>query len=76
MVFLRDNPIDDDVIFEEYFVATNPLTGEEIELIPNGRETRICDDNKLEYIQLMYKKLSFLLSNLFSKDLNGKAKNQ
>jgi len=54
LAFLRDNPIDDDVIFEEYFVATNPLTGEEIELIPNGRETRICDDNKTEYIRLMY----------------------
>jgi len=53
LVFLRDNPIDDDVIFEEYFTVVNPMDNEEVELIPNGRETRICDDNKSEYIQLI-----------------------
>jgi len=53
LVFLRDNPIDDDVIFEEYFTVVNPMDGEEVELIPNGKETRICDDNKSEYIQLI-----------------------
>ena len=53
MIFLRDNAIDDDDIFEEYFTVVNPIDGEEVELIPNGRETRICDDNKAQYIKLM-----------------------
>jgi len=39
---------------EEYFVVYSSADGgEEIELVPNGKEIRICDSNKEEYIKLM-----------------------
>lgn len=51
--FLRENSIDKDDIFDEYFVVTSPIDGEEIELTPDGKDIRICDENKEEYIDLI-----------------------
>jgi len=52
--FLKETSIDNDDIFDEYFVVSSSTDGgEEIELVPNGKEIRICDSNKEEYIKLM-----------------------
>ena len=50
--FLKETSIDNDDIFEEYFVTALP-DGEEIELVPGGKEMKITDNNKEEYIKLM-----------------------
>jgi len=50
--FLKETSIDNDDIFEEYFVTALP-DGEEIELVPGGKEMKITDNNKEEYIKLI-----------------------
>lgn len=52
--FIQETSIDGEDVFEEYFVAKSPLDGEDVELIPNGKDIKITDANKTEYIQLMY----------------------
>lgn len=51
--FIQETSIDGEDVFEEYFVAKSPLDGEDVELIPNGKDIKITDANKTEYIQLM-----------------------
>lgn len=50
--FIKENQIDGQEVFEEFFVAYDPLTGEEVELITDGSNVLICDENKEEYIKL------------------------
>lgn len=72
--YIKENPIDDEDVFEEYFVVDDPLTGDSVELIPNGTLTLITDENKEEYIKLklawlgktsIEKKLTAFLDGLF-----------
>ncbi|CAL8088345.1 unnamed protein product [Calicophoron daubneyi] len=54
LIFIRDNNIDD-CDLELYFVASYELLGamHEDELIENGKDIKVTENNKMEYIRLM-----------------------
>lgn len=41
-------------MFEESFIIRSPIDSAEIDLVTNGSEVKITDDNKDEFIQLQY----------------------
>jgi len=53
LCYLRDNPINGCEDFQEYFtVPSGDMVTPAMELAPNGKETLVTDENKLEYIKL------------------------
>jgi E3 ubiquitin-protein ligase HUWE1 len=53
LCYLRDTPINGNDDFEEYFtVPSGDMVTPSKELAPNGRETRVTDENKIEFIDL------------------------
>lgn len=52
--FLRDNPIDD-ADLELYFSSNFEILGkvEEYELKPNGKQIKVTDENKHEYLRFL-----------------------
>jgi hypothetical protein len=41
-------------VFEESFIIRSPIDSTEIDLVTNGSEVKITDNNKDEFIQLQY----------------------
>ncbi|TNN05523.1 NEDD4-like E3 ubiquitin-protein ligase WWP1 isoform 2 [Schistosoma japonicum] len=54
LIYIRDNPVDE-CDLDLYFVGTYDLLGEmhEDELIEGGKDIKVTDENKFDYIRLM-----------------------
>lgn len=52
LVYIKNNKINKDELFEEYFVVPGP-GGKPIELCKLGAKTKVTDTNKERYINLM-----------------------
>lgn len=50
--FIKENTLSGEDVFEEYFVASDPITGQTVELKTNGANIRIDDSTKEEFLQL------------------------
>ena len=50
--YIKENTIGDSEVFEESFIIRSPIDSTEIDLVTNGAEVKITDDNKDEFIQL------------------------
>jgi len=50
--YIQENSINGSDIFEEYFVTPSPLDGSQIELVTNGAQVQITDENKDDFIKL------------------------
>ena len=50
--YIKENTIGDSEVFEESFIIRSPIDSAEIDLVTNGSEVKITDDNKDEFIQL------------------------
>lgn len=66
--------MDDESLMEEYFTAINPETNEMVELKTNGKDMRVNNANKQEYVdsilnfvtyQIINKKLESLLEGFY-----------
>lgn len=45
--------MDKEECFEEYFTTVNSQTKEIVELKTNGKDIKLCDANKKEYVDLL-----------------------
>jgi len=71
--YIKENTIGDSEVFEESFIIRSPVDSTEIDLVTNGSEVKITDDNKDEFIQFqlewlgkkfIQKKIDYFLQGL------------
>jgi len=66
---MKENDIEKTDLIEEFFVVTNYETNEVIELKTNGKDIKVNNSNKNEYIDCLLNYITFQSINLKLKPL-------